>query len=293
MNYRPIPYILLQGLLFGSSIIATRFGIGQFHPLTFIGLRLLIASLLFASLYLWGGKGRFRFPKDKRLWIHASVIGIVGTAIPMWAFVSSLQYQSSGVSGTLITIAPAITVVLAHFFLPDETLTLRKIAGVLLALCGGLILVVRGESGLAGGDKANPIGYALVLVAVIMGSCRTIYTRRFVQNFNVFDVSSIRILTATLAVLPLSLMIGGVELAAVDKWGYFALGFSALAATILGLYGEIYIISEFGATTNAMTAFIVPIFASLGGALLLGELVTPGMLTGMSFIIIGVYLVNR
>jgi drug/metabolite transporter (DMT)-like permease len=42
-----------------------------------------------------------------------------------------------------------------------------------------------------------------------------------------------------------------------------------------------------------MTAFVVPIFASLGGAILLGELLTPGMLTGMSLIIIGVYLVNR
>jgi drug/metabolite transporter (DMT)-like permease len=211
----------------------------------------------------------------------------------MLAFVSSLQYQSSGVSGTLITIAPAITVVLAHFFLQDEALTQRKIAGVLLALSGGLILVVRGESGLAGGEKANTIGYALVFVAVIIGSCRTIYTRHFVQNFNVFDVSSIRILTAAIAILPLSLLIGGVELEAVNKWGYFALGFSTIAATIFGLYGEIFIINKFGATTNAMTAFVVPIFASLGGAILLGELLTPGMLTGMSLIIIGVYLVNR
>lgn len=293
MKYSPIPYILFQGMLFGSSIISTRFGISQFHPLTFIGLRLLIASLLFASIYLVGTKRGFRFPKDNQLWFHASVIGIIGTAIPMLAFVSSLQYQSSGVSGTLITIAPAITVVLAHFFLQDEALTQRKIAGVLLALSGGLILVVRGESGLAGGEKANTIGYALVFVAVIIGSCRTIYTRHFVQNFNVFDVSSIRILTAAIAILPLSLLISGVELEAVNKWGYFALGFSTLAATIFGLYGEIYIISNFGATTNAMTAFVVPIFASLGGAILLGELLTPGMLTGMSLIIIGVYLVNR
>ena len=54
----------------------------------------------------------------------------------MTAIVMSLQYQSSGVTSMLITTGPAVTVFLAHFFLPDETLTRRKIVGTVLSLAG-------------------------------------------------------------------------------------------------------------------------------------------------------------
>ncbi|MBV7328745.1 EamA family transporter [Chloroflexi bacterium TSY] len=68
MNFRSIPFILLVGLLFGLSIVVSRFAIDQFAPLPFVGLRLTIASIAFASLYLFLHRSicscvsDFRFP---------------------------------------------------------------------------------------------------------------------------------------------------------------------------------------------------------------------------------------
>ena len=85
----------------------------------------------------------------------------------MTSIVSSLQFQSSGITAVLITTSPAITVIMAHFFLPDEPLTRRKSLGVLFALGGALLLAARGESGLPDVSRANPLGYLLVLLAMV------------------------------------------------------------------------------------------------------------------------------
>jgi hypothetical protein len=51
MSFQSIPYILLLGLFFGSSIDATRFGISQFSPAIFAGLRFAQVGLSYLSVY--------------------------------------------------------------------------------------------------------------------------------------------------------------------------------------------------------------------------------------------------
>src|SRR5690606_21083720 len=156
-----LPYVLLIGLLFGSSLLASRFSLPQFGSVTFVWLRLAISLGAFAAVYAAAAKrGRSSRPLplgDRALLRDGLILGIFGTALPMLGYISSLQYQSAGVTALLITVAPALTVLLAHFLLPDERLTWRKAAGIGLALAGAALLVIRGESGLAG-IAGSPIG---------------------------------------------------------------------------------------------------------------------------------------
>jgi len=279
-----LPYVLLLGFLFGSNLITSRFSVGQFHPVLYVGLRMGLASLGYLAFYLLGRK---QWPEERRLWGHAAVLGVFGTAVPMVGIVSSLQYQSSGVTSLLITIGPAITVLMAHFFLPDEALTKRKGLGVLLAFCGGLLLVIRGESGLPDVSRASPIGYGLVIVAMVFGSVSTIYARRFMQDLDEFDVASVRMFVATLVVLPAAIFIVGVDLSRVNSMGVLVLGYAAFAGTFIAMLLSFTIVRRFGATTSAMVSYVVPIFSGLGGMLLLDERITLTMLVGMVLIGLG------
>lgn len=292
MDLQATPYILLLGFLFGSTLIASRFGVGQFSPTTYIWLRLLLSSLGHALIYALGIQGR-RWPKDRGLWARAAVYGLIGTAIPMTSIVSSLQYQSSGVTSVLLTANPAITVIMAHFFLDDERLNLQKIAGVVLALGGAVLLAVRGESGLPGVTKASPIGYGLVFTAMTFGSAATVYARKYLRGYDSVDVASVRMLVATLIVMPLSLIFVGFDLGRVDVQGYFALGYAAIVGTFLGMLLQFYTIKRFGATAAVMALYVIPVFAGMGGVLLLGETITTGMLTGMALIAAGIALITR
>jgi drug/metabolite transporter (DMT)-like permease len=52
-------------------------------------------------------------------------------------------------------------------------------------------------------------------------------------------------------------------------------------------------IQRFGATASAVTAYVIPIVATLGGVLLLGETITKGMALGMGLIVGGVAIINQ
>ena len=291
MTVQALPYVVILGFLFGSTLIASRFSVGQFQPVTYIGLRLTMASLGHAVVYTLAR--RRRWPTDRRLWRHAAVLGILGTAVPMTAIVTSLQYQSGGITALLITTSPALTVLLAHFFLPDEALTRRKSAGVALALGGAVLLAMRGESGLPDVSQASPTGYGLVLLAMVLGSSMTIYARRYMRDLDAFDVASVRMFAAALLLMPLSGLFAGFDLHAVDGQGYLALIYAAFVGTFGGFILAFYNIKRFGATASAMTAYVVPAVTGIGGVLVLGETVTTMMLFGMGVIVSGIAIINQ
>lgn len=290
MTSQTIPYILLQGFIFGTSILASRFSVGQYHPLTYVGVRLSLAGVGLLAVYLLG---RRSFPRDPELLKRSVLLGIFGTAIPISFMVSSLQYQSSGITAVLITIAPAITVLMAHFVLPDESLNWRKALGIMLALSGAVLLVLLGESGLADISQVNPIGYGLVLGAMIFTSGTTVYARKYMREMDTFDVSSVRMVTAALIVMPISLLVAGFDFSSVDSRGYFALVYATLTGTFAGAFIGFIVIKRFGATVSAMVAYVIPVVAVIGGVLLLGEQFTTGMLGGMALIMLGLALINR
>jgi drug/metabolite transporter (DMT)-like permease len=211
----------------------------------------------------------------------------------MTFIVSSLEFQSSGITALLLTVGPAITVVMAHFWLPDEKLTPRKILGVGMAVGGAFLLVILGESGLPNVSRANPIGYFLVLIAMLIASAMTIYARKYMRDLDWFDVGSVRMWTAAIVIFPLSFLIAGFDLSGVDQQGYMALLYAALIGTFSGMLLAFYNIKRFGATASAMTANLIPVVAIIGGTLFLGETITSGMIMGMVLILGGMAVLNQ
>lgn len=291
MNKKSIPYILLLGVLFGTTLVVSRFSVDQFAPTTYLGLRFTLVSFGFIIVYTLRIKKR-RWPRGNDIWRRGFILGIFGTAFPMTGIVSSLEYLSSGLTSILITVGPAFTVLLAHFFLDDEPLNRRKLSGVLLALGGAMLLVILGESGLPDVRQANPVGYLLVLGGMFSGSMVTIYARKYMQKCDTFDATGIRMFIAALFVMPLSLFLEGFDLSQVNSQGVLALFFAAIAGSFLGYLLSLYNIQHFGATAAVMTSYVIPVVAGLVGALFLNERITWGMVAGISLIALGVGLIN-
>lgn len=290
MAIQSIPYVLLLGLFWGSTLVVSRFSVGQFQPTTYIGLRLTMAGLAHAAIYAFSA--RRKWPTDRRLWRHATLLGVLGTAVPMTTIISALKYQSTGITSLLLTTGPAMTVLLAHFFLDDEKVTRLKTVGVILALGGAGLLAARGESGLSDVGRASPIGYGLVAIGILSSSSMAIFARRRMSNMDAFDVASIRMFVAALVVMPLSILFIGFDLGTVNGQGYQALGYAALVGTFSGQMLSFYVIKRFGATSFAMTSYIMPIVAGIGGTIFLSEKITPFMIVGMIFIVSGVAVIN-
>jgi drug/metabolite transporter (DMT)-like permease len=292
VSSQALPFILLQGFLWGTSLLASRYGVGQFHPIVFVGLRQLLASMAYLLVYMISG-GRRRLPRDARLWRYAAVLGIIGTAVPMVCIVSSMQYQSATVTSILLTAGPVITIVMAHFTLSDETLSRAKGLGVAIALGGALLLAARGESGLAEVGRADPLGYALVFLAMLFAGAASIYARRFLREMDTLDVASVRMFSAATLVMPLGALSADIDLRTADTQGYLALAYAAVIGTFVAMGLSLYIIQRFGATAQSTALYVTPVVTGLGGVLFLDEQITAGMAAGMGLVAVGIALIRQ
>jgi drug/metabolite transporter (DMT)-like permease len=291
MTAQALPYVLLVGFLFGSTLIASRFGLGQFHPIAYLGLRAALASLGYGAVYIVSSRRR-AWPTDPHLWRHATLLGVLGTAMPMACFLYGLQYLSSGMAAILLATGPALAILMAHFFLDDETMSPRKGIGVVLALSGALSMAIRGESGLADVGRASPLGYGLIFTALVFGNGMTIYARKFMRQFDAFDVASIRMLVTAAIIMLFVILFVGIDLQSVNIQGYLALVYAALVGNFGGMYLVFHNVKRFGVTAASMTDYVTPVVASLGGMLVLHEQITVGMVVGMGLIVLGIALIN-
>lgn len=290
MNLQALSFIILLGILFGGATISSRFCVGQFEPVTYSGMRMALAASGYALIYFLRIRGA-RWSHDPQLWKHAAITGILGNAIPVILIVSSLQFLSSGVTSTMVTIFPVIVVVLAHFLLPDERLSVRKILGVLLSLSGAFLIIALGETGIPDVSQANPLGYVMILAAALVSGFTTIYVRKNMVQYKALDVTSLRLLFAALFALPFALLIEPFDLSRVDTVGWIVFLFASLILFV-GFFLGFFVIQRFGVTIAAMVDYITPIIASLGGAWLLDETITLGMVMGMVLILGGVLIIN-
>ncbi len=289
MSWQALPYIVVLGFFWGTTLIASRFSVGQYEATTYIGLRLIIAASMHVLVYmLW----QRPWPQHRNLWKYATIYGIFATAIPMTSIVMGVQYVSSGIAAIFITISPAVTVLMAHLFLPDERLNWRKGIGVSISLSGALLLALRGETGLAD-MSGSGIGYLLLLLSVTLGSAGVVYARLFLKEYDAFDVASIRMGTAACIVLPISIFFVGFDMSAVTFNGYAALFYAALIGTFSGMMLSFYIVKHFGALSAATTSYVIPIVATIGGYFVLDEQITLTMVLGMGIIIAGITVLRE
>lgn len=290
MHTKAFPYIGLLGLLWGSNLVVMRLGVGQFDPILFTGIRLLVASLAFVLVYTFSG--RRLIPTDPKLWRSGAFLGVISTAVPMTAIIFSLTLQSSGVTALLITTAPAFISLAAHFFLPDERLNSRKSIGILLALSGAGLVVLRGESGLPDVSQGSPLGYALVLFAIGFETIGVVYIRKRMQQLSAFDVTAVRLTIAALIVLPLALLLRGFNISQVTTVGWLSLVYAAIVGAFSAQMLAFHITKKFGATAFSLVSYVIPVIAAITGVLWLGETITGWMVAGMVLIGGGILLIN-
>ena len=289
-NSNGFPYVFMLSLCFGTSLVSSNFALKEIDSLTFVGLRMLIATVAFILIFSFSKQ--YQWPTESVLWKHGFVLGIIGTAVPMTAFITSLNYLSSGVSAIIGTTSPAITVLIASFLLPTEDLSRRKIFGIALALGGAILLTLLGETGLNTEGPVNPLGYILVFTANISGGFSVVYARKYVRELSSFQITSVRVVVAMIVILPIAYFWTGIDLSRLTRVGITAIFYSALISSFAGFILSLYVINRFGVATSVMTNYMVPIVASIGGALLLDEIITLGMVGGMVIILAGISIIN-
>jgi drug/metabolite transporter (DMT)-like permease len=188
-------------LFWGGNTVAIKLGLLDAPPLRLAWMRFLVGGLV-VPLWGWltGRLASFALPRDE--WRPLLVLGAIFTAqIGLMNVGTAL---TSAAHGTVVLNLYAVhTVVLAHFLVPGDRLTVRRLAGVLVAY-GGIVLLFGGDRAGAG---ASLVGDALVFASAFLLAERQIYLARAVRRFDPVKLLLAQAAAATVSFIALSTLL--------------------------------------------------------------------------------------
>jgi drug/metabolite transporter (DMT)-like permease len=107
-------WLVLCGI-WGSTWLFIKIGLVDLPPLTFAGIRFVIA---FTTLSLIIGLRRIKLPRAPRDWLLLAVSGVLGFTLNYGLIFWGEQYISSGLAALLQSTLPAFGLIIAHYYLP-------------------------------------------------------------------------------------------------------------------------------------------------------------------------------
>lgn len=275
--------VVLLGVIWGASFLAVRVALDGVAPLWIATGRIAIAALTLALLLV---VLRIALPPlmDRRLWLHIAGFAVFSNALPFTLIAWAQQHVLSSFVGITMALVPLFTLGLAHVFLPDEKLTLPRIAGFALGLVGVVVLI--GTDGLRLGGGAPQMVARLACVGVTVSySIGSIIARRSPRSDPIaFTAASV--ILACAAMLPLTLALAGVP-AWPGARPALAMAYLGLFPTGLAALIMVHVIRSAGPTFLTQTNYQVPVWSVIFGMLILSEPLPPQFVVALALILTG------
>lgn len=277
----------LLGTIWGSSFLWIKIGVAEIGPATLGAIRLLfglLGLLLVMRLY------RQSFP---RTWTHLTAylfMGIFNTAIPFVLIPWGETRIDSALAAILNATVPLFTIVIAHFWLSDERITLARAGGLLLGFAGVVVLMSRDLN--AAGIAHGVWGQVAVLAASVSYALAVTFSRARLRGHP-------PLLQATMVVLFGDIFTWLAVFAAERPLRFPQLPVTWFALVWLGLLGScvayllyFYLINAWGPTRATLVTYVFPVIGLLLGIVFLNEASDWRLLAGSVLIVAGIAVVN-
>lgn len=273
------------GIVWGSSFFWIKIGLQEVGPFTVVFFRIFFALLGLSIFFLINR--RVPLLKAWRLYLF---LGVVNVAIPFVLVSWSEKYITSGLASILNSLQPLTTALIAAFFIKEERLTLQRIAGLLLAFGGVLVLM---------SDKLNKesinqtFGILAMLGAVFCYGASGVYAR--INNRGVRpDEQAIGQFAIGFAfIIPAMLITESPFTLPVRPVSYLAFAWLGLLGSFFAAVTWYSLLDEIGPSRVSMTTYLFPLVGVLLGALLLHEQVDLRIIVGGMMILLGIVIVNK
>jgi drug/metabolite transporter (DMT)-like permease len=285
-RFNPLPlYIGLFCLLWSFAFVAGKIGVTNCPPLILLTARFSLAGILIL------GVSALRDEKWQMTWRDAAVfavLGVANNALYLGLGYTGLKTVSAGLGGLIVSANPVFTAALAALFL-GESLTWRKVAGLLLGICGVGFIVWHRIS--VGTDSLHGILFTLAsLASIVLG---TILFKVLAPKGSLWIGNGVQNLAGGLALLPFALSFSSVSDIVPSARLLGAFAFLVLGGSILAYLLWFHLLKVCGATAASAYHFLMPPLGMLFAWMVLGEHVESRDLLGIIPVAIGIYLVTR
>lgn len=258
-----IPFLILS-VLWGSSFLFIKVGIESFSPIQVAFGRIAIGALvLVVALYAMGE----RLPRDRRIWAHSAVSSLFLHSIPFALFPFGEERISSVLAGIWNALTPLWTTLTVLLILPSERASVRRLIGLGIGFVG-VVIVLAPWQGISSGSW---IGSLACILAALCYAIGTPYAKRFLGGTSASGTSlaAIQLTLGAAWLAPLMIVQPSPHDVTVRTAGSVVLlGVLGTGAAFF-LYWQL--IRLIGASSTTTVTYIVPVWATILGVVVLGE----------------------
>jgi drug/metabolite transporter (DMT)-like permease len=280
-----LPGFLALGAIWGSSFLFIKVAVRELHPLyvTLGRVGLGAATLLVLLVVL-----RDRLPRDRLLWGHLAVLGVIGIAVPFTLFGYGEQRIPSLLAGIWNATTPLVALPLAALVFRTERLSTRRALGIGVGFAG--VLVVLGVWQGVGGAALT--GQLMCFGAAVCYGVAIPYQKRFVAGHpgSTLALTAAQLVVATVLLALVAPLVAGAPPAVTQLSGQVVGSVVALGMFGTGIAFVLHLRNNrlAGASTASMVTYLIPVFAVLAGVLVLGESLTWFQPAGALIVLAGV-----
>jgi drug/metabolite transporter (DMT)-like permease len=278
-------WLILCGI-WGSTWLFIKLGLADLPPITFAGIRFVIAcTILFSLIRI----RRIPLPRARADWILLATSGILSFGFNYGLVFWGEQYITSGLAALLQATLPAFGLVFAHFHLPAERLTWTKIGGVVLGVFGvGVVfsnqLAVSGRQALA--------GCVALILSAMFAAYSNVLVKRFGRHLNPAVLSAGQMLFGLLLLLSIGIPLEGNPLK--FHWtgmAVIAMFYLAIVGSVIAFLLYYWLVLNMDVTKSMLIALVTPVVAVILGMIVLDEEFGWRTLAGGAMIILGIGLI--
>lgn len=278
-------------LVWGSSYILIKKSLLAFDPLEVGYLRLSFVGLAFIPLAIKKCRGL-----SAKQWLTLFAIGLFGTGLPSFLFPFAQQELSSSLAAALSSLTPLMTLLVSVilFRLPLQK---WQLIGILVGLCGALLLVVSRYGWFGAEGVSWPVFSILLAISATLcyALSSNIVKRSFAHTDPLMITAGAMAPVGLIAALALFAS-GGVSIDFAGEpsllTAYVSVVFLGLIGTALASWLFFRLVQMTDPVFASTVSYLVPIIA-LGWGLLDGEVITVLIVIGLGLILLGVSLTKR
>lgn len=259
-------------LVWGSTYLAIRVGVGHLPPLFLAGTRYVIAGALLYPIALQAttssrGPAEHRAKPGAKAWVAGAVIGILMLFAGNGGLTVGETALSSGFAAVLVATVPLWMIIFA-WPVQHQRVTVRSAVGLAIGL-GGVVVLVAG--GTASGSIPSVI---IVLGAAAAWGFGSVLSHRLAVPSHAMLAAAIEMLAGGVVLLAVAAGSGEfsrIQWSSVPATSWIALAYLIGPGSILAFTAYGYALSHLPVATVSTYAYVNPVVAVVAGIMVLGE----------------------
>jgi drug/metabolite transporter (DMT)-like permease len=281
--------LILVSFVWAGSFIVVDITTKEMDPIDLGFLRFLIATPLMILIAVLRKKPLL-LPKKELPWLV--VLGLTGvTLLYLFQFLG-IHFTNAPTASVLINTNVIFIAILSGFFL-QETLTRKRVAGIVLSFIGVFVIMFSDISKQAlTFDNLFFIGGILMLLSAFCWALYSFVGKRLLKTYDEFVITTYAFGFGTLLYIPFVILHLGPVLQRTSLNGWLAVLYLALTCSLFGYLGWYYALKNIDASKAAVFLNFIPLFTILM-SFFLGTSLTWFFLLGATLIIYGVYITQQ